>query len=70
MFKPAAELARMVREAEITSRELVEASFERIEALQPEINAFVHVDRGGRAGRRRRDRARATRARSRACRSR
>ena len=37
----------MVREGEITSRELVEASLERIEALQPELNAFVHVDAEG-----------------------
>jgi amidase len=47
MFKPAGELARMVRDGEITSRELVEASFERIEALQPELNAFVHLDQEG-----------------------
>ena len=44
MFAPVSELARMVRDGEITSRELVEASLERIEALQPELNAFVHVD--------------------------
>jgi len=37
----------MVRDGEITSRELVEASFERIEALQPELNAFVHLDQDG-----------------------
>ena len=47
MFTPVAELARMVRDGEITSRELVEASLERIEALQPELNAFVHVDAEG-----------------------
>ena len=47
LFKPVTELARMVREGEITSRELVEASLERIEALQPELNAFVHVDAEG-----------------------
>ena len=47
LFKPVAELAGMVRDGEITSRELVEASLERIEALQPELNAFVHVDPEG-----------------------
>ena len=47
MFKPVAELAQLVRDGEITSRELVEASFERIEALQPELNAFVHLDQEG-----------------------
>ena len=47
MFKPVAELAQLVRDGELTSRELVEASLERIEALQPELNAFVHVDPEG-----------------------
>ena len=47
LFKPVAELARLVREGEVTSRELVEASLARIEALQPELNAFVHVDPEG-----------------------
>ena len=47
LFKPVAELARLVREGELTSRELVEASLARIEALQPELNAFVHVDPEG-----------------------
>jgi amidase len=47
MFRPAGELARLVREGEVTARELVEASLERIEALQPELNAFVHLDPDG-----------------------
>jgi amidase len=47
MFRPAGELARLVREHEVTARELVEASLERIEALQPDLNAFVHLDPDG-----------------------
>jgi amidase len=44
LYKPALELARMIREGELTASELVEASLERIEALDPEINAFTSVD--------------------------
>ena len=44
MFKPAGELAGLVRSGELSSRELVEESLQRIEALQPELNAFVHLD--------------------------
>ena len=47
MFKPAGELAALVRDGELTSRELVEACLARIEALQPELNAFVHIDAEG-----------------------
>jgi amidase len=47
MFKPAGELAVLVRDGELTSRELVEACLARIEALQPELNAFVHIDAEG-----------------------
>jgi amidase len=43
MFLPALEQARLVREGEVTARELVEASLDAIERLDPEINAFVHV---------------------------
>src|SRR4051794_4992880 len=35
-----AEQARLVREGQITSRELVELSLERIARLDPELNAF------------------------------
>ena len=38
------ELAELVREGEVSPVELVEASLERIDALNPEINAFVYVD--------------------------
>ncbi len=44
MFRPAIELAEMVRSGEISSRELVETSLERIEELNPALNAFVDVD--------------------------
>jgi amidase len=47
MFKPATELAAMVRSGEVSSRELVQASLDAIEALNGELNAFVHVDAEG-----------------------
>jgi amidase len=47
LLKPAGELAQMVRVGEVSSVELVEASLARIEALQPELNAFVHLDPEG-----------------------
>src|SRR5215208_1264643 len=47
LFRPATELANLVRAGELSSRELTEASLERIEALQPELNAFVHIDADG-----------------------
>jgi len=43
MFRPAAELARLVRAGEVSARELVQASLDRIDALDSEINAFVDV---------------------------
>ncbi len=44
MFKPALELAQMVRAGQCTARELVEASLRRIAELNPRINAFVEID--------------------------
>lgn len=44
MFRPATELASMVRSGEISSRELVETSLARIEELNPRLNAFVEID--------------------------
>ena len=44
MFRPASELAGMVRAGEVSARELVEISLERIEELNPALNAFVEVD--------------------------
>src|SRR4051795_918137 len=43
LFRPALELAGLVRGGELSSRELVAASLERIDALNPELNAFVDV---------------------------
>ena len=47
LFRSATELAAMVREGEVSSRELVETALERIEELNPELNAFVEVDAEG-----------------------
>jgi amidase len=44
MFRPATELASMVRTGEVSSRELVETSLARIEELNPRLNAFVEID--------------------------
>ena len=47
MFRGAGELAEMVRSGEISSRELVQTSLERIEELNPMLNAFVQIDAEG-----------------------
>jgi amidase len=44
IFRPADELAALVRSGELSAGELVRASLERIDALQPAVNAFVEVD--------------------------
>ena len=44
LFSSAIELAGMVRAGELSARELVELSLERIEELNPSLNAFVDVD--------------------------
>src|SRR5918912_588539 len=43
LFRPALELAALVRSGELSARELVAASLERIDAVNPELNAFVDV---------------------------
>lgn len=43
LLRPVDELAALVRTGQIAARELVAASLERIEALDPELNAFVEV---------------------------
>ena len=43
MFRSARELAGLVRDGELSSRELVETSLARIEALDGDVNAFVDV---------------------------
>jgi amidase len=44
MFRPAGELAGMVRAGDLPARELVEISLARIEELNPQLNAFVQID--------------------------
>jgi amidase len=47
MFRPVTELAGLVRSGEVSARELVQASLDRIEELNPKLNAFVDVDAEG-----------------------
>jgi amidase len=47
LFAPVTELAERVRSGDLSSRELVESSLERIDALNGTLNAFVHVDAEG-----------------------
>ena len=42
-MRSAVELAAMVRAGEVSARELVQASLEAVEGLEPQINAFTHV---------------------------
>lgn len=46
-FLSAAEMARHVTQGRLGATELVRAHLARIDALQPKLNAFVHVDREG-----------------------
>lgn len=43
LFRPVTELAALVRDGELSSRELVQTSLDRIAALDPQLNAFVDV---------------------------
>src|SRR4051812_31966959 len=43
LFRPALELAGLVRSGELSARDLVAAALERIDALNPALNAFVDV---------------------------
>lgn len=43
LFRPVDELAALVRSGEVSARELVQESLDRIEALNPQLNAFVDV---------------------------
>jgi amidase len=43
LLRSATELAALVRAGDLTASELVEASLQRIDELQPTINAFTHV---------------------------
>ena len=44
LAEPALEQARLVREGEVSSRELVEAALTRAEELQERLNCFVSID--------------------------
>src|SRR5215218_1720252 len=46
-FRPATELAAMVRGREISARELLDAHLDRIDRLNPAINAVVTLDAEG-----------------------
>ncbi|HEV2815124.1 MAG TPA: amidase [Solirubrobacteraceae bacterium] len=43
LFRPVHELAGLIRGGEVSARELVQASLDRIEEVEPTINAFVDV---------------------------
>jgi amidase len=47
LFRSATELAEMVRRGEISARELVQTSLDRIEELNGQLNAFVDIDADG-----------------------
>lgn len=47
LLKSAAELSALLRAGAITSVELTTACLDRIEALNPKVNAFLYVDREG-----------------------
>src|ERR1700722_11155957 len=47
MFRSAGELAAMVRSGELSAQELVQTSLQRIEELNPSLNAFVQIDAEG-----------------------
>ena len=47
LTRPAGDLAALIRDGDLSARELTEASLGRIEALQPSLNAFVHLDPEG-----------------------
>jgi Asp-tRNA(Asn)/Glu-tRNA(Gln) amidotransferase A subunit family amidase len=46
-FARIAEVASKIRTREISPREIIDAHLERIEKLQPKLNAFVHIDAEG-----------------------
>src|SRR5918996_6642677 len=43
-FKPAGDVAALVRGGEVAAREVVTAALERIEAINGRVNAFIEVD--------------------------
>ncbi len=47
VFETAASLARMIRNKQVSSSEVVEAYLARIERVNPLLNAFIHLDAEG-----------------------
>src|SRR5579884_798558 len=47
LFRPATELAALVRAGELSARDLVDASLARIAELNDALNAFILVDEDG-----------------------
>ncbi len=45
LTRPATELAELIRDGELSSRELVEAAYGRIDSLNDRVNAFTLLDR-------------------------
>ena len=43
-FLPAVEMARQIREKKLSPVELAEAYLDKIQRLNPKLNAYVHVD--------------------------
>src|SRR5690242_3112108 len=43
LYRPVTELAASIKSGELTARELVQASLDRIEEVEPKVNAFVDV---------------------------
>src|SRR3954464_14057011 len=43
LYRPVTELAASIRSGELTARELVQASLDRIDEVNPDVNAFVDV---------------------------
>ena len=43
LWRPAGELAQLIRQGELSSLELVDASLRRIDELDPQVRAFTHV---------------------------
>jgi amidase len=47
LFRPATELARLVKAKEVSARELTELALDRIDDLDGDLGAFVHLDPDG-----------------------
>ena len=47
LYAQISEVARDIRDKKISPCEVIEAHLHRIEAMQPKLNAFVHIDEEG-----------------------